>query len=82
MVSIMVLLFSADQKAHSTNLIGGWVGARFEVLSAVLLRIQVFRDVTLCHWVSGSQRLKYCVALIRKADQFMKNTQRWLFFID
>jgi hypothetical protein len=27
-------------------------GVRFEVLTAVLLRIQVFWDVTLCHWVS------------------------------
>jgi hypothetical protein len=26
----------------------------FEVLMAVLLMIQVFWDVMLCHWVSGS----------------------------
>jgi hypothetical protein len=27
---------------------------RFEVLAVVLLRIQVFWNVTLCHWVSAS----------------------------
>jgi hypothetical protein len=31
---------------------------RFEVLTAMLLRIQVFRDVTLRHWVSGSAQIK------------------------
>ena len=30
--------------------------ARFKVLTVVLLRIQVFRDVTLCHWAAGSPR--------------------------
>lgn len=27
---------------------------RFEVLTAVMLRIQVFRGVTACLWVSGA----------------------------
>jgi hypothetical protein len=50
-VSIMILLFSMDQEAHSTNLIVGWVSARFEVLLAVLLRIQVLWDMAMCRWV-------------------------------
>jgi hypothetical protein len=37
---------------------------RCEVLTAVLLRIQVFRDVMLCHWVGGSSHIKelHCTA--------------------
>jgi hypothetical protein len=31
---------------------------RFEVLTAMLLKVQVFRDVTLCHRASGSDVLK------------------------
>jgi len=32
-----------------------YLNMRFEVLTAVMLKIQVFWDVTLCHWVSGCQ---------------------------
>jgi len=45
-----------DQEAHSTNLVVGWISARFEVLLAVLLRIQVLWDMAMCRWVRlGSQ---------------------------
>jgi len=32
--------------------------ARFEVLTAALVRIQVFSDVLLCHWMNGSHHSK------------------------
>jgi len=32
------------------------VSSRFEVLTAVLLKIRVFRDVTLCRWARSSGR--------------------------
>jgi hypothetical protein len=35
---------------------------RFEVLILVLLNVQVFGDVMLCHWLSGS---KYGVFIFR-----------------
>ena len=44
---------------------------RFEVLSAVLLRIQVFSDVTLLHWAHISKHFErsYCLHLQCHADQ-------------
>jgi hypothetical protein len=36
--------------------------AKWEVVTSVLLNIQVFRDVTLCHWDFSSWRFKgYCL---------------------
>jgi hypothetical protein len=32
------------------------VAVRFDILTVMLLRIQVFLDMKLCCWVSGSQR--------------------------
>jgi hypothetical protein len=42
---------------------------RDEVLPAVLLKVQVCLDVTLCHWVSGSQCFQgYHSAFISKGQ--------------
>jgi len=41
---------------------------RFQVLTVVLLRIQVFWDVALCCWVSGSQHLKGTWCLHRQGS--------------
>jgi len=35
-----------------------FTNARFEVLSAALLKIQVFRVVQLCRWVNSSRRFE------------------------
>jgi hypothetical protein len=32
----------------------GICNVRYDILTAVLLKIQAFWDVTMCHWVSGS----------------------------
>jgi len=40
----------------------------FEVFTAVFLRIQVYWDVTLCCWVSGSQRFWEHTACITKGQ--------------
>jgi len=39
---------------------GEWIiiGRRYQVFAAVLLNFQVFFDVTLCPWMSGSQRFE------------------------
>lgn len=82
-VSKMIVLFSMYQKACSTILIVGWVSARFEILSTVLLKIQILWDMKMCQWVRlGSQCLKDCVTFIMKVDKSMKDTQHWLLYID
>jgi hypothetical protein len=45
--------------------VGDPVFARFEFLRAMFLRIQVFCDVTLCQWVTGSRCYEgiYCLHL-------------------
>ena len=44
--------------SHDTVSVQLWGCVRFEVLTAVLLRIQAFWDVTQSHWVSGSWPFK------------------------
>lgn len=48
-------------------------GAKAEILTEGLLKIQVFWDVTLCRWTSSSRRFQGSWSLRLRAEQSKKN---------
>jgi len=54
---------------------------RSEVLTVVLLRIWVFSDVMLCHWVSGFQYLKDNNAFIFQGSSSKRLWVFWIFIV-
>ena len=56
-----------DNKCWMSPILATWSAARFEVLSAVILRIRVFWDVIQCRWIKIPGRFKgnFCLNLKR-----------------
>jgi hypothetical protein len=52
--------------------------ARFEVITVVLLKIEVFLDVMMCHWVSSSQQLRWPYCLQKSQETTWPTTQNYI----
>ena len=46
-----------------------FASARFEFVTAELLKVQVFKDVTLCRWANSSIRFE-CTAIFQNAAHY------------
>lgn len=53
-----LILPSSSSRKFVTALTGG-LGARLEVLAVLLLKLQVFRDVAVWHWVGRSSSRRF-----------------------